>query len=103
MFRKLTALLIVLMFVLSAVPAYACAPVPVKAPVNYFTPAPVYTPVNWYAPVPVYAANCSLQSPVIYKSDLVVTKAGGVYQVGFATIIIPDGFIGKNRCRWYFM
>ena len=80
MFKKLTIILLLLMFTFSAVPAYA-------ANCNQ-------------TPNHNYAANCNpfdFQKPVIYKSDLVVTKAGGVYQVGFTTINFPKGFINANK------
>jgi hypothetical protein len=92
MFKKSAIILVLLMFIFSAVPAYAanCNQAPDYNHIVNCNQAIYYN----------YASNCSLfdfQKPVIYKSDLIVTKAGGVYQVGFTTISFPKGFINANR------
>lgn len=69
MYKKISILLVLLMFLFSAVlPAYA----------GNNHPADIQKTV--------------VQQPVIYTRDIAVTEAGGVYQVGFTTIKIPENF-----------
>lgn len=63
MFKKLTVILILLMFVFSTIPAYAA---------NHDQ---------------VDAGN-----PVIYKSTINVSDNGGVYKIGFASVKFPKNF-----------
>ena len=64
MFKKLTVILVLLMFIFSTIPANAASN-------------------DWR----------SAQAPVVYKSEINVTENGGVYKVGFATIKFPKDFI----------
>lgn len=84
MFKRLTVILVLLMFIFSVMPVSAAN----------------YNQIN--------AQNCSqinvqnhnyinVQKPIIYKSVINVTKNGGVYQVGFATIIFPKDFIDDDQ------
>lgn len=68
MLKKVTILLVLLMFIFSTVPAYASSD-----------------------------SHFSAKDSVVYKSDIVVTGAGGVYQVGFTTIKFPSGFISADK------
>lgn len=68
MFKKLTVILVLLMFIFSAIPVSAAGH-------------------DW---------KCA-QEPVIYKSQINVTEDGGVYKVGFATIKFPKSFISDER------
>lgn len=67
MLKKLTAIILLLMFVLSAIP--------VSAACSDWTDA---------------------ERLVIYKSEIKVTENGGVYKVGFATIKFPKDFIDSK-------
>lgn len=80
MFKKLTIILILLIFVFSTVPAYASN----DHHMQNFNHTVSSNPVNF-------------QTPVIYTKDIVVTKAGGVYQVGFTTIQFPKNFIDSSK------
>ena len=68
MFKKLTAILVLLMFMLTTIPAYAAD----------------HNRVN-------------LQKPVIYKSIINVTECGGTYKVGFASVYFPKDFIDDDQ------
>lgn len=80
MSKKLTIILVLLVFILSAVPVYG-------ANNNHDVDFHHYT--NNY--------QSDEQNPVIYERDLVVTKAGGIYQVGFTTIMFPGNFIDSDK------
>ncbi len=68
MFKKLTVILVLLMFMLSAIPAYA-----------------------------LEQGSADVQKPIIYESTITVDENGGVYKVGFATVKFPKGFIDDNQ------
>ena len=67
MFKKLTVILVLLMFIFSTIPANACN--------------------DWKG----------AQEPVTYKSEIKVTENGGEYKVGFATVKFPKGFIEGRK------
>lgn len=69
MFKKLTAILLVLMMIVfSTIPAYAA---------DY--------------------GHADAQKNIIYQSEINVTEKGGVYQVGFVTIKFPKDFIDEDQ------
>ncbi len=68
MLKKLTVMLLLLTFIFSTIPAYAAG-----------------------------HGNAHAQKPIIYQSTITVDERGGVYNVGFATIKFPKGFIDDNR------
>lgn len=68
MLKKLTVILVLLMFVFSVIPVSAASH-------------------DWKA----------AQEPVVYKSEIKVTENGGVYKVGFATIKFPKGFVNSDE------
>lgn len=68
MFKKLTVMLVLLMLIFSTIPAYAAG-----------------------------YGNAHVQKPIIYQSTITVDAHGGVYNVGFATIKFPRGFIDDNK------
>ncbi len=68
MFKKLTFMLVLLMFIFSTIPAYAAG-----------------------------HGNTHVQNPIVYQSTITVDHHGGVYNVGFATIKFPRDFIDGNR------
>ena len=67
MLKKLTAIILLLMFVLSAVPVLGCH--------------------DWR----------DAEKPVIYKSEIMVTEKGGAYNVGFAKVFFPRDFIDDSK------
>ncbi|HEX3029847.1 MAG TPA: hypothetical protein VHT34_11220 [Clostridia bacterium] len=71
MYKKISILLVLLMFLFSAA-------------------LPAYAGNNQH--VDAHFQKTAVQQPVIYERDIVVTEAGGVYQVGFTTIKIPENF-----------
>jgi hypothetical protein len=81
MFKKLTAILVLLLFILSTVPVYG-------ADFNFSCDRHDYSEKYGQAVA---------KAPVIYKSDLWVTRAGGTYQVGFATIQFPKNYIDSDK------
>lgn len=104
MFKKLTTLLVLLMIIFSAMPAYA-ANYNQTANHNFSVNCSQTTNHNFAASYNQtanhnFVANCiqiDSQKPVIYKSDLVVTKNGGAYEVGFTTIKFPKDFIDARK------
>ena len=68
MLKKLTVILVLLMFIFSAIPAYAAK-----------------------------HDTADVQKPIIYESIITVGENGGVYKVGFATVKFPKGFIDDNQ------
>ena len=67
MFKKLTVLLVLLIFAFSAVPAYAA-----------------------------HDKGLDSQDPVKYTSTFKVTEDGGTFKVGFAEIIFKKGFLDAS-------
>lgn len=67
MFKKLTAIVLLLIFVFSAMPVNACH--------------------DWK----------DAEKQIIYKSEIRVTENGGEYKVGFATIKFPRNFISGSK------
>lgn len=68
MFKKLTVMLVLLTLIFSTIPAYAAG-----------------------------HGNAHVQKQIVYQSTITVDEHGGVYNVGFATIKFPKGFIDDNR------
>ncbi len=67
MFKKLTVILVLLLFIFSTIPVNACND------------------------------GKGSREPVTYKSEIKVTENGGEYKVGFATIKFPKGFIQGRK------
>ncbi len=78
MLKKLVVLLVLLMFVFTAIPAYAA---------DY----------NRHDRQESVTYTSDWQEPVIYKSTIYVTEDGGTYQVGFATVKFPKNFISNTQ------
>lgn len=68
MFKRLTVIVVLLMFLVSTVPAYAAD-----------------------------HGQADVQEPVIYERTINVTEDGGVYRVGFTTIRFPKDFIDDEQ------
>ena len=83
MHKKLVAILVLLVLILSTVPVSAAnidrcdgqKPVIYKSIIN---------------------ERHDEQNPVVYKSTIKVTEDGGTYQVGFVTVKFPKGFISSK-------
>lgn len=84
MFKKLTAILVLLMLVFSTMPAYAANHDCGSTRDYYWSSS---QNVDW---------RCA-QEPVIYKSEIKVTKNGGEYKVGFVTVDFPRNFINDRQ------
>lgn len=78
MFKKITAILLLMMIVFSTIPAYA-------AGFGHFDVQESVIQENF------------IQKDVIYKREINVTENGGVYQVGFVTIKFPKDFIDEDQ------
>jgi len=68
MLKKLTVILVLLMFIFSTIPASAAE-----------------------------HGTADVQKPIIYESTITVDENGGVYKVGFATVKFSKGFIDDNQ------
>ncbi len=75
MLKKLTVLLVLLSFLLAAVPVSAAC----------------------YTPHPTKDKACEYVKPVIYERTIRVDNNGGAFKVGFAEVVFPKGFLSSQK------